>query len=83
MQAARDGIRHGRHCNYWNGVLWSPSYLAASCDGATPAIVREYIAREQTPLLPAARADPEKNRASARGWPDDLLQQRPLRPRTV
>ena len=45
---------------YWNGVLWSPSYLAASCDGATPAIVREYIAREQAPLLPAARADPEK-----------------------
>jgi putative transposase len=35
---------------YWNGVLWSPSYLAASCDGATPVIVREYIAREQTPL---------------------------------
>ena len=34
---------------YWKGVLWSPSYLAASCGGAPIAIVRQYIEQQQTP----------------------------------
>jgi putative transposase len=28
---------------YWKGVLWSPSYFAASCGGAPISILREYI----------------------------------------
>jgi REP element-mobilizing transposase RayT len=28
---------------YWKSVLWSPSYLAASCGGAPISIIRQYI----------------------------------------
>lgn len=28
---------------YWKGVLWSPSYFAASCGGAPISIIRQYI----------------------------------------
>ena len=34
---------------YWKGVLWSPSYFAASCGGAPLAIIRQYIEQQQTP----------------------------------
>ncbi len=34
---------------YWKGVLWSPSYFAASCGGAPINIVREYIKNQSTP----------------------------------
>ncbi|MBK1644142.1 IS200/IS605 family transposase [Thiocapsa imhoffii] len=34
---------------YYKGVLWSPSYCAASCGGAPIAIVRQYIEQQQTP----------------------------------
>ena len=34
---------------YWKGVLWSPSYFAASCGGASISIVRQYIEQQQTP----------------------------------
>lgn len=34
---------------YWRGVLWSPSYFAASCGGAPIAIVRRYIEQQKTP----------------------------------
>ena len=34
---------------YWKGVLWSPSYLAASCGGAPISIVRQYIEQQRTP----------------------------------
>ena len=34
---------------YWNGVLWSPSYFAASCGGAPISIVRQYIEQQKTP----------------------------------
>lgn len=36
---------------YWKGVLWSPSYFAASCGGAPIAIVRQYIEQQKTPDL--------------------------------
>ncbi|MFH8471117.1 IS200/IS605 family transposase [Streptomyces sp. NPDC018000] len=29
--------------------LWSPSYFSASCGGAPPAIVREYIEQQKRP----------------------------------
>ena len=34
---------------YWRGVLWSPSYFAASCGGAPISIVRQYIEQQKTP----------------------------------
>lgn len=34
---------------YWRGVLWSPSYFAASCGGAPIAIIKQYIEQQQTP----------------------------------
>jgi putative transposase len=34
---------------YHKGVLWSPSYFAASCGGAPIGIVRQYIEQQQTP----------------------------------
>lgn len=34
---------------YFKGVLWSPSYFAASCGGAPISIVRQYIEQQQRP----------------------------------
>ena len=34
---------------YWKGVLWSPSYFAASCGGAPISILREYIEQQKMP----------------------------------
>lgn len=34
---------------YWRGMLWSPSYFAASCGGAPIAVIRQYIEQQQTP----------------------------------
>ncbi|PYD63563.1 IS200/IS605 family transposase [Gluconacetobacter entanii] len=34
---------------YWRGVLWSPSYFAASCGGAPLSIIRQYIEQQRTP----------------------------------
>ena len=33
----------------WGGALWSPSYFAGSCGGATIEIVRQYIEQQKTP----------------------------------
>ena len=32
---------------YWKGMLWSPSYFAASCGGAPISILRNYIEQHQ------------------------------------
>jgi putative transposase len=32
---------------YWNGVLWSPSYFAASCGGAPLDIIRRYVEQQR------------------------------------
>jgi putative transposase len=34
---------------YWKGVLWSPSYFAASCGGAPISIIKQYIENQKTP----------------------------------
>ncbi|HDZ2431538.1 IS200/IS605 family transposase [Klebsiella pneumoniae] len=34
---------------YYKGVLWSPSYFAASCGGAPLSIIKQYIEQQQTP----------------------------------
>lgn len=33
----------------WAGALWSPSYFAASCDGAPISIIKQYIEQQDTP----------------------------------
>ena len=35
---------------YWKGVLWSPSYFAASCGGAPISILKTYIEQQKMPL---------------------------------
>jgi putative transposase len=35
---------------YWNNVLWSPSYFAASCGGAPLDLIKRYIEQQATPL---------------------------------
>ena len=35
---------------YWKGVLWSPSYFAASCGGEPISVVRQYIEQQKTPF---------------------------------
>ena len=34
---------------YWKGVLWSPSYFAASCGGVPISILKEYIEQQKMP----------------------------------
>lgn len=34
---------------YHKGVLWSPSYFAASCGGAPISIIKQYIEQQATP----------------------------------
>jgi putative transposase len=45
LRQERPDIQH----RDWKGVLWSPSYFAASCGGAPISIVRQYIEQQQTP----------------------------------
>ncbi|MFG2946487.1 IS200/IS605 family transposase [Streptomyces adustus] len=33
----------------WGEHLWSPTYFAASCGGAPPAIIKEYIENQKRP----------------------------------
>ena len=45
-------LRHQRpdlRRRYWKGVLWSPSYFAASCGGAPLSILKQYIEQQKTP----------------------------------
>ena len=37
---------------YRNGVLWSPSYVAASCGGAPLDIVKDYVETQRQKLAP-------------------------------
>jgi putative transposase len=32
---------------YWKGVLWSPSYFAASCGGAPLEVIRRYVEQQR------------------------------------
>ena len=45
LRQRRPDIRN----RYWKGVLWSPSYFAASCGGAPIAILRQYIEQQKAP----------------------------------
>jgi putative transposase len=46
LRLARPDIRR----RYWKGVLWSPSYFAASSGGAPIHVLEQYIEQEKTPL---------------------------------
>jgi putative transposase len=35
---------------YYQGVLWSPSYFAASCGGAPLSIIRQYVENQRQNL---------------------------------
>lgn len=35
---------------YYNGKLWSPSYFAGSCGGASLDVIKKYIEEQKTPL---------------------------------
>ena len=37
---------------YYRGVLWSPSYFAASCGGAPLSVVQQYISQQSRPVAP-------------------------------
>jgi len=37
---------------YWNGVLWSPSYFAASTGGATLETVKRYVEQQRASSAP-------------------------------
>lgn len=37
------------HRYYWKGVLWSSSYFAGSCGGASIALIKQYIEQQRTP----------------------------------
>lgn len=40
---------------FWDGVLWSPSYFAASTGGATLETVRRYVEQQREPKPPSPR----------------------------
>lgn len=43
LRKARPDLRR----RYYKGVLWSPSYFAASCGGAPISIIRQYIEQQR------------------------------------
>jgi putative transposase len=45
LRKERPDLQH----RYWHGVLWSPSYFAASCGGAPIEILRQYIEQQNAP----------------------------------
>lgn len=53
LKGASSRLLRKRHADlqkrYWKGVLWSPSYFAASCGGAPISVVRQYIEQQKTP----------------------------------
>lgn len=53
LKGVSSRVLRNRHADlqkrYWKGVLWSPSYFAASCGGAPINIIRQYIEQQKTP----------------------------------
>jgi len=45
LRSPRPDLAH----QYWKGVLWSPSYLAATWGGAPISILKQYIESQKTP----------------------------------
>jgi putative transposase len=43
-------VRPAIEKRYWKNALWSPSYFAASCGGAPPGIIKQYVEQQKTPL---------------------------------
>jgi len=36
---------------YWKGVLWSPSYFAGICGGASLDVLKSYIKNQNAPQV--------------------------------
>jgi len=53
---------------YHNGVLWSPSYFAASCGGAPLSVISEYVKSQRESAKGRSRVPPRPER---RGIPQD------------
>ena len=49
---------------YHNGVLWSPSYFAASCGGAPLSVVAEYVKSQRETSQGRSRVPPRPERRS-------------------
>ena len=53
LKGASSRIMRGRfedlQKRYWKGVLWSPSYFAASCGGAPISVIKQYIEQQRIP----------------------------------
>lgn len=49
---------------YHNGVLWSPSYFAASCGGAPLSVVAEYVKSQREASQGRSRVPPRPERRS-------------------
>ena len=44
-QERPDLVKH-----YYQGMLWSPSYFAGSCGGASLDVIKQYVAQQKRPL---------------------------------
>ena len=42
---------------FWKGVLWSPSYFAASCGGAPLDVIKDYIQSQDSPRIHNTRKE--------------------------
>ncbi len=44
-------VKHEQYLKqfYYKGVLWSPSYFAGSCGGASIDFIKEYIENQNSP----------------------------------
>lgn len=50
VSSRRFAKKFGRvHRWFYKGVLWSPSYFAASCSGAPLSIIKQYIEQQASP----------------------------------
>jgi len=43
---------------FMHGHLWSPSFFAASCGGAPPSIIRQYIKQQRRPVTATSELTP-------------------------
>jgi putative transposase len=48
LRQERPDIAH----RYWKGILWSPSYFAASAGGAPLALVKQYVEQQRASSPP-------------------------------
>ena len=55
------------HRQLWGGALWSPSYFAGSCGGASIAVIRQYIEQQKKPVIRGRRSRPRYSSPPRKG----------------